>query len=116
MENIRWETFVELSDQRHGSVPRMAYDRGDRKLISPLRLHEQIQGFIGRLIETFSEVRNIEMVAVASTTFKRTDLSQAFEADESYCISNVESILHKQDVDLAIDPPPELVIEVEITK
>lgn len=28
MENIRWETYVDLCEQRRGSVPRMTYDQG----------------------------------------------------------------------------------------
>ncbi len=115
MRDIRWETFLELSEQRPGSVPRMTYDRGDLELMSPLRLHENIHGLIGRLVETYSEVRNIEICTVASTTFKRPDLKRAFEADESYYVSNASLILSKPDIDLAIDPPPDLVIEVEIT-
>ena len=84
MTNIRWETFVELSEQREGSVPRMTYDRGDLELMNPRRQHEELGCFIGRLVETFTEVRDIDIRSVASTTFRRSDLSRAFEADESY--------------------------------
>ncbi|MDZ4848685.1 MAG: Uma2 family endonuclease [Pirellulaceae bacterium] len=115
LDNIRWETFVELSEQRRGSIPRMTYDRGLLELMSPLRQHEQIGSLIGRLVETYSEVRDIEIKTVASTTFKRKDLQSAFEADESYYIAHAEQIRSKPEIDLAIDPPPDLVIEVEIT-
>ena len=53
--------------------------------------------------------------SVASTTFKRPDLKKAFEADDSYYIEHAELIRPKEEVDLATDPPPDLVIEVEIT-
>ena len=42
LENIRWETFVELSEQRRGSVPRMTFDEGMLELMSPKRLHEGV--------------------------------------------------------------------------
>jgi len=115
MENIRWETFVELAEQRRGSVPRMTFDEGVLELMSPRRQHENIGSLIGRLVETYTEVRGIEIVTVASTTFKRKDLQKAFEADESYYIEHSEQIRVKEEVDLTIDPPPDLVIEVEIT-
>lgn len=115
MENIRWETFEELADQRRGSVPRMVFDEGVLEMMSPLRQHENIGRLIGRLVETFSEVNEIEIQSVASTTFKRKDLQKAFEADESYYITHAEQIRPKEEVDLFSDPPPDLVIEIEIT-
>jgi len=115
LENVRWDTFVELAEQRRGSVPRMTYDEGVLELMSPRRQHENIGRLIGRLLETYTEVLRIEIQSVASTTFKRKDLKKAFEADESYYIKHAELIRPKEEVDLAIDPPPDLVIEVEIT-
>lgn len=115
LENIRWETFVELSEQRRGSVPRMTFDEGMLELMSPKRLHEGVGCLLGRMVETFTEVHGIEIQSVASTTFKRKDLSKAFEADESYYIENADRIRAKEELDLLIDPPPDLVIEVEIT-
>lgn len=115
LENIRWETFVELATQRRGSVPRMTYDEGTLELMSPRRQHENIGRLIGRLVETYTEVRGIEIQSVASTTFKRKDLQKAFEADESYYIQHAEQIRPKEELDLIVDPPPDLVIEVEIT-
>ena len=115
MEDIRWETFVELADQRRGSVPRMTFDEGVLELMSPRRQHENIGRLIGRFVETYTEVLEIEVQSVASTTFKRKDLQKAFEADESYYIEHAEQIRPKEEIDLTIDPPPDLVIEVEIT-
>ena len=115
LENIHWKTFVELAEQRRGSVPRMTFDEGVLELMSPRRQHENIGCLIGRLVETYTEVLGIEVQSVASTTFKRKDLQKAFEADESYYIEHAELIRPKEEIDLTIDPPPDLVIEVEIT-
>lgn len=115
LENVRWETFLELAEQRRGSVPRMTYDNGVLEMMSPRRQHENIGRLIGRMIETYSEVLEIEIQSVASTTFKRKELKRAFEADESYYVQHAEQIRPKEEIDLAVDPPPDLVIEVEIT-
>ncbi|MFN7813238.1 MAG: Uma2 family endonuclease [Planctomycetia bacterium] len=115
LDNVRWETFLELADGRSGSVPRMTYDRGVLELMTPRRQHEQLGCLIGRMVETFSEVRGIEILSCASTTFKRMDLDRAFEPDESYYIAHADEIRPKDEVDLLLDPPPDLVIGVEIT-
>ncbi len=111
----RWETFEALAEDRRGSMPRMTYDEGVLELLSPRRQHENIGSLIGRMVGTYTEVRGIEIQTVASTTFKRRDLKKAFEADESYYVERAEQIRDKEEVNLLIDPPPDLVIEVEIT-
>jgi Uma2 family endonuclease len=68
------------------------------------------------MIEMFTYLRNIDIRSSASTTFKREDLRRGFEADESYYIRNAEAIRGKTDLDLSFDPPPDLVIEVDMTR
>lgn len=43
----------------------MTYDDGVLELMSPLREHENIGRLIGRVIEAYSEVRNIDIISVA---------------------------------------------------
>ena len=115
LENVAWETYVALADQRSGSVPRMTYDNGVLEMMSPKREHESIGRIIGRIVETYSELMDIEIISVASVTVKRSDLSKAFEADESYYVTHAAQLLGKNDMDFEVDPPPDLVIEVELT-
>jgi Uma2 family endonuclease len=115
LENVAWETYVALAGQRRGSIPRMTYDDGVLELMSPQREHENIGRLIGRMIETYSEVRDIEIISVASVTVKRFDLSKAYEADESYYVTHAAELLGKRELDFEVDPPPDLVVEVEIT-
>jgi Uma2 family endonuclease len=115
LENIAWETYVALADQRRGSVPRLTFDCGVLELMSPKREHENIACLAGRIVETYSEVKNIDVISLASVTVKRSDLSKAFEADESYYVANAVRLLAKKELDFETDPPPDLVIEVELT-
>ncbi len=115
LEDVAWETYVALAEQRRGSVPRMTFDNGILELMSPKRDHENIGCLIGRMVETFSEVKDIEILSVASVTVRRSDLSKAFEADESYYVTHAAQLLGKKELDFEVDPPPDLVIEVELT-
>jgi Uma2 family endonuclease len=115
LENVAWDTYVALADQRRGSVPRMTYDEGVLEMMSPSHSHENIGCFVGRLIETYSEVREIEIMSVASMTVKRSDLTKGFEADESYYVTHAIELLGKKELDFLIDPPPDLLVEVELT-
>jgi Uma2 family endonuclease len=115
LQNVAWDTYVALAEQRRGSVPRMTYDNGVLEMMSPHREHENIGRLVGRMIETYSELRDIEIISVASVTVKRSDLSKAYEADESYYVTHAPELLGKRELDFEVDPPPDLVVEVEIT-
>ena len=114
-ENVRWETYVALAEDRRGSVPRMTYDCGAMELMRPSKRHETIKTLMGRLVVAYAEAKEIDIDSVASTTFQRHDLSRGFEADESFYIEHAALARSKVELDLSIDPPPDLVVEVEIT-
>ena len=115
VESVRWDTYVVLADERRGATPRITFDRGRMELMSPKKEHESIGRLLGRMIETFSECQGIEIASVASTTFRRPDLDRGFEADEAYYVEHADAIREKEEIDLAVDPPPDLVIEIELT-
>ena len=112
LRNISWETYERLLDERGDSrVPRLAYDRGDLEIMSPSSEHESVAYFVAVLAE---EMR-VNAYGVGSTTYRRGDIGQGFEPDSSFYIRNEERIRGKPRIDLSADPPPDLVIEVDIT-
>jgi Uma2 family endonuclease len=52
---------------------------------------------------------------LGSTTFKNEAMAQAIEADECFYIQNEAIVRGKDRIDLTIDPPPDLAIEIDIT-
>jgi Uma2 family endonuclease len=46
---------------------------------------------------------------------KRSDLKKAYEADESYYMTNIDQVLAKEELDFDVDPLPDLVIELELS-
>ena len=83
--------------------------------MSPGMPHEIAKKLIGRMIETFTLCRGIEIRSSSSTTFKRSELQRGFEADESYYIQHASELRGVREIDLSIHPPPDLVIEVDMT-
>ncbi len=58
---------------------------------------------------------DIDYAIAGSTTFKRQDLIKGIEPDDSFYIQNYERVLNKDRIDLSMDPPPDLAIEVDLT-
>ena len=43
-------------------------------------------------------------------------MRRAFEADEAYYVQNANAVVRKTDLDLTVDPPPDLVVDVDISR
>lgn len=116
LHNVSWGTYERLMDERGESrVPRFAYDRGELEIMSPSTEHESAAYFLELLVAVFAGEVGVNVYGVRSTTFKREDLERGFEPDASFYVQNEELIRGKPRIDLELDPPPDLVIEVDIT-
>lgn len=116
LRNISWETYERLLDERGDSrAPRFAYDQGELEIMSPSPEHESVAYFTALLVATLAEEMGVNAYGVGSTTYKRGDVGRGFEPDASFYIRNEERIRGKPRIDLDVDPPPDLVIEVDIT-
>ncbi|MEJ7590173.1 MAG: Uma2 family endonuclease [Planctomycetaceae bacterium] len=116
LDGVSWQTYSALVGESEHAGGRMTYDQGSLEIMSPLMPHESGKRLLGRMIEMFTLLRGIDIRSSASTTFRRTDLKRGFEADESYYIQFAAHIRNKREIDLSIDPPPDLVVEVEMAR
>ncbi len=94
----------------------VTYDRGNLEVMSPSRQHEVSGKLIGRMIEELTLEVGIPISSGRSTTFRREDLDRGLEPDECYWIGNEARVRGKTALDLAVDPPPDLAIEIEISR
>lgn len=118
LHNVSWETYERLIDEREErSVPRFFYDRGELEIMSPSIEHDRISRIVALLVELVAVEVGLDVDSVGSTTFKSEELERAFEPDECfYFAGTAEQVRGKHDIDLdAGDPPPELVVEVDLT-
>ncbi|MEM9368490.1 MAG: Uma2 family endonuclease, partial [Planctomycetota bacterium] len=65
VENVRWETYVALSDDRPGRMPKMAFDQGRLELMSPKKEHETTKTLLGHFIIAFAEKHDLDILSVA---------------------------------------------------
>lgn len=118
LRNVGWETYERLvAEDLDRSAPRFFYDRGELEIVSPSFEHEQIARSIASLVEELSVELNVDVVSAGSTTFKREDTSRGFEPDACFYFSDkIPQVRGKRRLSLdAGDPPPDLVVEVDIT-
>jgi Uma2 family endonuclease len=77
--------------------------------------HENLKHDLATLVEVLAEELELDLVGAGSTTFDREDLAQGFEPDACFYLQHAARIRGQKRIDLATDPPPELVIEIDIT-
>ena len=116
LTGIKWETYQGLAiDLAENPSKKLSYDQGTLEIMTPLPEHEINKCFLGRLVQTTTEVLELEILSLGSTTLSREDLQKGIEPDECYYISNEPVIRDKLDFDFTVDSPPDLAIEIDIT-
>ena len=113
--DISWDTYEKLLEAfgEHRAA-RLTYDQGVLEFMVPLEEHENPSDLIGVFIRTLVEELGWNLKSLASTTLKRGDLKKGAEPDKCYYIQN-ECLVRGRMVNLEQDPPPDRVIEVDIT-
>ncbi|BAZ29263.1 hypothetical protein NIES4074_17050 [Cylindrospermum sp. NIES-4074] len=115
LSGISWQTYENLLTELSASRRlRLTYNRGTLEIMVPSPEHERYKKTLGRFVETIGEELDVRIDPLGSTTFKRPELSGA-EPDECFYIRNINIIKGKKRINLQQDPPPDLVVEVDIT-
>ena len=116
LQDVSWQEFEaileDLGDHRSS---RVAYDNGILDIAVPLPEHEYDKEIVGDLLKALLEELDIEFLTLGSTTFKAPELGKGLEPDQCFYIQNEARVRGKKRLDLAIDPPPDLAIEIDIT-
>ncbi|MEG3862749.1 Uma2 family endonuclease [Microcoleus sp. herbarium12] len=114
LSNISWQTYETLLAEIGDRPIRLTYNRGNLKIMVPSAEHEVYKRVMGRFVETLAEELDVRIEPLGSTTFKRPELIGA-EPDDCFYIQNASAIKGKKRLDMSQDPPPDLVVEIDIT-
>ncbi len=114
LSGISWQTYETLLEELRDRRLRLTYNRGNLEIMAPSPEHEFSKKVMGRFVETLAEESAIQIHPLGSTTFKRPKLSGA-EPDECFYIRNIGVVRGKKRLDLAADPAPDLVVEIDVT-
>ncbi|MHC5543338.1 Uma2 family endonuclease [Singulisphaera rosea] len=115
-QDVSWEDYEAMLRIVGDGPVRVTYDLGRMELVSPTYRHENVGYLLGRLVDILAEELDIAIEGAGTTTFKRPDLSKGVEPDQCYWLrENARRMCDKAQLDLAVDPPPDLVVQVDIS-
>jgi Uma2 family endonuclease len=116
LSNISWATFEqilkELGDNRS---TRLAYNNGFLEIMTPLGPHENNNRFIESLVGVITDELNLNIKKFGSLTMKKSKKLKGVEPDSCYYLQNEPVVRSKQKIDLDKDPPPDLVLEIDMS-
>jgi Uma2 family endonuclease len=105
-----------LAENVEPAGTRCAYDTGNLEIMVVSVGHERPNRTLAALVEVVAEETGRDFCPTGSATFKRKDLEKGFEPDSSFYLEQAAAVRDKDEIDLMTDPPPDLVIEVDITR
>jgi Uma2 family endonuclease len=115
LDGVSWDDYERLLDElAEWPGVRVSYDHGRLEIMSPTFEHEQYKSFISWTARILSEEMDLPVEAAGATTYKHEPF-QGSEPDESFYVKNANAIIGKRRIDLSVDPPPDIVVEVDIT-
>ena len=117
LNNVSWETYERLlEDHLNCSAPRFTYDQGVLEIMSPSAEHEWYNQLISDLVKLLARELRIDLLSLGSTTFRRASAKRGFEPDSCFYVSHIREVRGKRRVDMAVDPAPDIVVEVAVTQ
>jgi len=116
LRGVGWKGYQSLQKMVGDQPIRLTYDRGDVEIMSPLPKHERKKSLLGQFVRILARELHIPVMPMGSTTFSREDLDRGLEADESFYLGDLGRVRDPDHIDLDVDPPPDLAIEIEITR
>ena len=116
LKDISWQQLENiLEEMGEKRAARISYSNGWLEIMLPLPEHEKDKEIVGDLVKILLEILNVDFEPFGSTTLKNERMRQAVGPDTSFYIQNQAAVIGKNRIDLNIDPPPDLAIEIDIT-
>lgn len=115
IRNIDWATYRKIADALGTRHYRLSYDGEDLELMTTSKGHGMYSRLLYRLIVILTEMLGLSLESCGDMTCDREDVERAIEPDECFYVENAARVRGKMTVDLTVDPPPDLAVEVDLS-
>lgn len=117
LHDVPWRMYVRLlrvfADR---PAVHVTYDRGTLELMTLSHEHESLGYLAARLVDALTEELGLPVKGGRSTTFRRRKRRRGLEPDGCWWITSEPLVRGKTQIDLRRDPPPDLALEIDVTR
>jgi len=117
IEDFDWKHYEQLREAiGNGSRWRVSYDHGRLEILSPSPRHDKFGALIDLVVFVFMEVHDLDLESYGHATWKSKAIEVGVEPDCCYFIRKAHRVVGKLDFNMAVDPPPDVAVEVDLTR
>lgn len=113
--DVPWQAYLGLIKSRGEDAVRLTYHRGVLEIMTLSQLHERLSRLLHGFVVEITRELGLEIASAGATTMHAQQLDCGAQADESYYIRNEDIVREREEYDPAIDPPPDLAVEVDLS-
>lgn len=114
-DDVPWDTYLSLLKSRGERHVRLTYYRGVLEIMTLSKLHEILSEALDNFVKVLVKEFGFEVQSVGSMTMHSEELRSGGEADKAYYIRHEEIVRDREEYDAATDPPPDLLVEVDLS-
>ena len=114
---VSWDAYEKLNDDLdEGRNPRMIYCDGKLTIMTKSREHDWYGERLGQLVVALAEGLQILWEDAGQATFRRKEMKAGLEGHKTFYLGqHAELMVGPRNIDLSVQPPPDLAIEVEVS-
>ena len=114
---VDWETY-EATLALWGDRPflRFTYDCGSLEIMSPSPEHDEWAKAFDFFVVHVATGLGMPCRPLGTATWRKQAAKRGLEADACFYIASCARVRGKKKFDLSVDPPPDLAIEVELSR
>ncbi len=112
---LSWHEYEELLDAvGEASWLRICYNERTLQVMSPSSKHEHVAKLIERMVDLLSIRQRIKVLFYGSATLKKQSEQKGAEPDACFYVQTADLVGTKEEIDFETDPPPDVVVEIDI--
>lgn len=116
VNGVEWDEYEDLIRELEGRADvRLSYDNGRLEIMTLSPRHEKPAKLPPHLILVLAQASNLNFLSIGSSTLRKKRKARGTEPDDCYYFTNFKQIADKDEIDLSVDPAPDLAFEVDIT-
>jgi Uma2 family endonuclease len=117
VHDVNWEQYVQLlRDLGDSNRVRISYGHGRLEVLSPSSIHEMYKELISDAGRATAQKIGVDLEKLGSTTFTAGTFGEGAEPDTCFYVQNAARVIGKRKIDLSVDPPPDVAVEINISR
>ncbi len=118
LDQVSWGEYQAILDELEGEGRRLrhTYDRGRLEIMTKSGAHEVPKSLLGSFIVILAEEMKRRIFMGGELTQQKEAKKRGIEPDQCYWVANEPRVRGKLEFDFNRDPPPDVLIEVEVSR